>query len=296
MNRKYLVAFCIILVIASCKPSEQPPTEPTATATSATTATTPTETGPTATMPPPKPPLDHFKFWKITPRQYQETLWLYGQADSVFWEAAIGNAEYLGNPVDKQRIDDPNKSAKINGKVHYVVYALKAKKEQPWREVVLTNQFTNDRETWTITQPKWLLTPAGKTRDGSPERQSGDHFVCYDVYKGKRFQVSTVLVDQFDLRRSRKEEIRELQPAYFCIPVQKRRKTEPEKDLIDKDTHLALYKLNPQQDRDKWPQAPPYNAIDQFMTEPQKLEPLYSDWLGVPSVKYGKPKEITQPQ
>jgi hypothetical protein len=239
----------------------------TSTATTATSATIP---------PPPPPPRDHFKFWKVKPVETSVTVLLMGQFDKEqWWEAKVRTADYLGNPVDKngEGIPDP--------KLHLVAYSIAAKPE-PMRTVALKNQLTkgepNGMANWRLGQPALLLVPADKKLDGKPEPPPrGDHFVCYQVLDPKPFKRGLRLVDQFDQRQKKIEEIRELTPAYFCVPVQKNYKDRKE-PIIDPVNHIAIYKINP-------PESYPIMAMTWDQFAPQKLNVLNSELLGVPSLK-----------
>jgi hypothetical protein len=281
MSKKCLILLGIIAFFFSCKPAESPPTDTITTATTDTTAT------------PPAPPpaheykLDHFKFWRVKPSQYTEKLRLFGQADKDWWDASLTIAEIIANPVRKKH------DGVVIGTqypLHYVGYRFEAK-PQPPRKVVLSNQITKDQqETWIITDPMWLLTPAGKQIDGRPEPQKGDHFVCYKVHAPKPFPVNIELQDQFDVKFQKWEKVAELTPDYFCIPVQKRRDGKPPEELIDPETHLAVYFFKP----DVLTTPLTANTIDQFSRH--KLEVVQSGWLAVPSRKYGRPEPTDLPK
>lgn len=285
MSKKHLAPLALFLFIIACKP------EPTSTATTATSTTTPTATTVTVPEPPPEYDykLDHFKFWKVKRSPYAETVELFGQADRDPWKAGIGPAEYIGNPVDKKR-EDENKQTPIRYKLHYLAYRIVIKESQPPRKVVLSNQFTREPETWIIQSPEWLLTPAGKAYEGTPEPQKGDHFACYAVHAPKAFPVKVTLQDQFDTRVDKVERPPELTPAYFCIPVQKRRKEKPQEGLVNPETHLAIYKFKPDPLKDPIT----VNTNDQFRRH--TLTVIQSEWLAVPSRKHGKPEETKLPQ
>ena len=282
MSKKYLIALAIVVFAFSCKPTEQP--APATDTIKTDTAITSTDAAP---PPPPAPKLDHFKFWRLKPGiPYVEAIKLFGQADEKWWDAAVQRLDFIGNPVRK--IHDHTTTAP-QYQLHYDVYWIKTN-PQPTRKVTLSNQFTNnEKQTWWIKDPQWLLVPAGKTTQGAPVPQKGDHFVCYQVLDPKAFGVNLQLQDQFDVLMKDWEQIEQLTPAHFCIPVQKQRKgKEPEK-LLDPVTHLALYSFKPEV------LPKPINAvsIDQFQTN--KLAAVQSVFLGVPSIKYGKPEVTTQP-
>ena len=283
MSRKTLALLAVVVFIIACKPTETTPTETDTVTTLATVDTTPT------IAPPPPPPdykLDHFKFWRTRQSPFSETLSLWGQADQGWWEATIGPAEWIGNPVRKKHHDQWTVP---QYPLHYVTYRLQTK-PQPPRKVVLSNQLTNnEKQTWYITNPMWLLTPAGKRLEGEPQPQKGDHFVCYKVEPPKPFQVAIELQDQFDVHFKKSERIAELTPDYFCMPVRKQRKDKPAEGVINAETHLALYAFKP----DPLTQPLTANTIDQFRKH--KLSVVQSVWLGVPSTKHGKPEVTTEP-
>ncbi|HJQ38958.1 MAG TPA: hypothetical protein VKB93_17620 [Thermoanaerobaculia bacterium] len=230
------------------------------------------------------PLLDHFEIWKIRSVAAAYPVQLLGQFDEGrWWSAQLRAAEYLGNPTNKTHGD---RVAKIgNPDLHLVLYSLTAAVRQPRRNVYFENQFTtalpNGRETWTIGDPALLLVPAGKKIPPviAQPPAAGDHFVCYVVVPPNPFTpVAVTLEDQFDVRRRQVESITRLKPAFFCVPVQKRRIGFAERPLGNPDTHLAIYEIDPRQ---------PFNlrvsAADQFAT--RTLQVIESRMLAVPTIK-----------
>ncbi len=228
--------------------------------------------------------LDHFKIWKIRSVAAAYPVRLLGQFDDRrWWNAQLRSAEYIGNPTNKTHGDHVAKIASPD--LHLVGYSITAEVRQPRRTVYFENQFTmalpNRQEKWTIGDPSLLLVPAGKKIPPEVPQPpvDGDHFVCYVVVPPNQFTPVTVtLQDQFDVRRRQVESITGLKPAYFCVPVQKQRIGFAERPLLDPDTHLALYEIDPRQ---------PFNlrvsAADQFAT--RTLQVIESRMLAVPTIK-----------
>lgn len=278
MSKSRLALFAVILFIASCAKQEPAPNTSSAEATidtsSASTAASMTTGGPS-----PSPTLgpNHFKFWKVRPVPAGVAVSLTGQFDKeTWWDARLRTVEYLGNPVDK------NHEGIRDEKLHLVAYSLQAK-AQPLRTVGFVNQFTKEEPNgianWRLGQPALLLVPADKKLEGEPEKPpKADHFVCYEVLEPvKPFPRPLTLLDQFDRRQKKIEEIRELKPAYFCVPVRKRYKDQNE-PILDPQNHLAVYRINP-------PEKFSITAMTWDQFDRRKLEVLNSELLAVPSLK-----------
>jgi hypothetical protein len=271
-----------ILLILSCKQRESAPATETAatqasdtavttTATTATTQTTAAATVTTATTAPAFR-LDHFKIWKVQAHQMKPiVVQLKGQFDKSPWKAEVRSLEYLGNPVDK------NKEGIHDKYLHYVAYAIRAE-QQPARAIQVQNQFTGEKwEEWRLAQPAWLLVPADKKLQGKPENPpKGDHFVCYAADNGNLLQKPVTLSDQFD--QGKIEEIKELKARFFCVPVTKQREGHQPEPIINADTHLAVYAIQPPRAYPK-----PVWTNDQFGV--QELKVIRSEFLAVPSLK-----------
>lgn len=227
----------------------------------------------------PEKEVDHFKFWAVQVVPFADTVRLRGQFDSATWTARIESVQYLGNPVRK------NSEPILDSTTHLVAYFLKqSERPQPRRWVKLSNQITRDSATWHLTDPALLLVPAGKSLSSTPPPAPGgklSHFLCYVVLESPAIVKSYRLVDQFDVRREKVENVTHLEPAFFCVPVQKN--GEP---IRNEKVHLALYDLTP---RDSL--KPPVTVVtrDQLRTGP--LQVIESLLLAVPSRKLSWGKE-----
>jgi hypothetical protein len=227
--------------------------------------------------------LDHFKLWAVTPVPFSASVALLGQFDNAqWWNANLTTIQYIGNPTNKTHGALTTKIA--NPKLHFVGYTLTMEKHQPRREVTIQNQFTArvpevKVETWKIGDPAFLLLPAGKEFFPEPaQKQSGDHFACYAVIAPSTFLTKVTLQDQFDVKRDKDEILTALEPAYFCVPVQKRYAKDPVQPLLDAKTYLALYKIFPQ---DPWSRR--INTTDQFGD--RRLDVNGSRMLAVPTTQ-----------
>lgn len=272
--RPFLATPLLFLVILSCKPQPESTTTETASATdtSATAAATDTAaTNATTTIAPPPSThdIDHYKFWQVASVQFSRSVLLQGQFDKVPWKAAIGSIEYLGNPVSK------NDERMLRPDWHLVGYRISEAAPQPGRSVTIENQFRKG-EQLTLGGPAWLLLPASKDLTGQqlpdPPREA-DHYVCYRVAAADPVHGPVRLVDQFDQRRKKVEEIQQLSVAFFCVPVSK----DGGKIFRPKE-HLTIYRLDP---TDQY--AITAYTNDQFGK--QKLSVKYSELLAVPTTK-----------
>ena len=279
---KVRLAFLGILLLISCKPAQTPSTATTATVPTATIATT----GTTTTSPqPPHFRLDHYKFWKVQPRNDKplgEIVLLQGQFDKEKpWKAKIGLPQFIANPVLKTRPDYPEPKIQ-NERLHYVAYAIEPQPDLPLPPAIeVTNQFGTHRP-WKLGRPAWLLVPADKVLKGKPgEPPKGDHFVCYAA-EGQQAQIAVTLEDQIDKEMKRTEKLRDFPPAYFCVPVTKRRNDKPGEPILDRDTHLAIYRIGDDMKYDK-----PVWTNDQFGA--QELHVLNAQYLALPTLKFVVP-------
>ena len=227
--------------------------------------------------------LDHFKFWAVAPVPFAANAALLGQFDNgQWWNAGLSSITYIVNPTNKTH--GPVVTKITNPKLHFVAYGLTPEKHQPRRDVTIHNQFTArvpgvKVETWRIGDPAFLLLPAGKEFYPAPaQKQSGDHFACYAVIAPSSFDIKVILQDQFDVKRDKDEILTALQPAYFCVPVQKRYANDPVQPLIDPKTYLAVYKFFPQE-----PWSRRVNTADQFGN--RILDAIGSRMLAVPTTQ-----------
>jgi hypothetical protein len=187
------------------------------------------------------------------------------------WRADLRTINYLGNPVDK------NKEGIPNAKLHLVAYSLRTE-PQPPRTVVFTNQFWKE-SVWRLGQPAWLLVPSAKALKGEPGKPpAGNHYVCYAVEGQQPFSQPVMLMDQFDALMKKAEKIDRLEPAFFCVPVQKKFKGISK--ILDRQTHLAIYKIYPPE-----PLAQPIAALTMDQFGGHKLVVTGSELLAVPSIK-----------
>lgn len=287
MRNLCLATLGTLLLVCACKPGE--PTTATTDTSATLTATATTDTTPTAAPAPQEFTLDHYKIWRVKTLEAKGSVFLRGQFDTAEWEAGLVSVQFIGNPTDKTDVEQKIEVKIKNDALHYLVYAIRAK-AQPSREVFVTNQFAKE-EPWKITQPQWLLVPAAKKvlaageKGAAPEAAAqGDHFVCYAT-EGKRFEKALLLADQFDRLKGPNdvEKIRALQAISFCVPVVKRAGAQTF-DIRDRETHLAIYKIDPpeQVSISAW-------ARDQFGA--WQLSVTNSELLAVPSHKrYEPPK------
>jgi len=214
--------------------------------------------------------IDHYKVWKVETIAFERPVSLKGQFDAAPWQAHVRSLEYLANPVEKngQPIRFPDR--------HLVAYFLRqAKEEGPRRWVTFTNQFGPAR--WRLTDPALLLLPASKVFEGEPPEPPGglDHFLCYLVRQTDPVAGPVRLVDQFDRRREAVEQIDQLDPAFFCVPVEKNGRP-----LVHPEVHLAIYDLDPGMSLD-----PPISVRTRDQFGMRTLEATHSLLLAVPSTK-----------
>jgi hypothetical protein len=290
MNKPRWLILGALFVLWACKPAE--PTTSTsdtgATATVSTTAAT-TDTGPAPAAL--DFPLDHYKIWRVKPVSAKGTVYLKGQFDEKEWKANLVSLQFLGNPTRKTITADSVKVEIKNEALHYDVYAIETAQPPPSGDVWVTNQFAKE-ELWNLMQPRWLLVPAAKAvipPDKKPvdltEPAGADHFVCYAA-PARKIQRVLLLQDQFDRLKGPEdqEQIGELETFALCVPVEKR---VPDKTttwpINDKETHLALYKINP-------PEKYPISVWTKDQFGSRQLDVTNSELLAVPSHKRYEPK------
>ena len=262
---RIFLAIPVLILGFACKPKP----EQTATDTVSTTVTTATGgSGPTDTIaPPPGHEIDHYKLWKVRPVEYARDVKLKGQFDQEAWPASVRSIEYLGNPVEK------NGEPILKPEWHLVAYRIKAP-PQPLRGVVIENQFRKG-EMLRISEAAWLLLPASKVIEGQPPEppRDADHYVCYVVAPADPVIKPVTLMDQFDRKRDKREEIKQLSAVYFCVPVSK-----DGSQIYKAKEHLTIYKLDP-----PTPYAITASTWDQF--GPRRLAVVQSELLAVPTFK-----------
>lgn len=267
MTKKRLAFLGVVLILCSCKPAQ-----------TASSQSRP-RPRPRPINPLPKFPLDHYKFWKVDGgKPAGKPVMLKGQFDRRPWKTVVKMPEYIANPVNKKRRDTPEQPIQ-NEKLHYVAYSIDPDPNQPPPPLIeVTNQFGTKRP-WRLQRAMWLLVPADKRLEGAADNPpKGDHFVCYAA-EGAQAQIPVTLMDQFDKLMEKPEDVRDFAPALFCVPVSKQREGKPTEEIHDERTHLAIYRIA----STKVTKPIPISTNDQF--GPQKLNVLYSEYLGVPSLK-----------
>jgi hypothetical protein len=210
--------------------------------------------------------LDHFKVYNVIDRRVRRTVKIRGQFDPRMKQVKLTALTHFANPVSK------NDSGIKNAAAHLTWYTLKQETREPLRTVTLANQFGEQK--WVIDQPKFLLVPAEKNKEGSPKKL--DHYKAYEVVDviGAQVRSNVTLVDQWFQQRS------PLRGAlFFCVPVLKQRGTERPRPLHNKVGHLAVYRIR----RKTVAKPPDLKVRDQFLRD--KLIVKASLWLCVPSRK-----------
>jgi hypothetical protein len=222
-----------------------------------------------------RPGLDHFKAWEATAETAERRVHLKGQFDKEPVPTRVGRLAAFANPVVKngEKIRNPN--------AHLTWYQVR--REEPRRVVRFKNQFGLGK--WRIRDARWLLLPAEKKEPGLVFPQELDHFLCYDTQPYRSMRRTVNLEDQFDKARRKTEEVT-LEPAYFCVPVEKEGH-----QLNDPRAHLAVYRIKPSTNLQ--PPLDPVAVRDQFGDH--KLKIGNSLFLAVPTWKLSEGKTWRQP-
>ena len=133
---------------------------------------------------------------------------------------------------------------------------------------LIANQFGQQR--WQVKDGRYLVLPALKNMPGSPPLFN--HYKCYDAV-GPAMNIPVLLVDQFGTRQ-----MVATNPRLFCNPVEKTVNGIHYPTVVDPETHLACYELQP-------PMAYglPVMALDQFGE--WLVTPLEPCWLCLPTTK-----------
>jgi hypothetical protein len=171
---------------------------------------------------------EHFKVYEVIPVPVNERVNLRkGQFDPDPVDVALGALLFFANPVQKNNEPINDRDA------HFTWYRFG--QSTPKRSVTFDNQF--GQQTWTIGDPQFLLVPAHKREaDHSPPRAL-DHYKAYVVLDPVNpIPLSLVLADQFDPRLGGSPTLKELTPAFFCVPVQKN-----DHEIIHPEEDLAVY-------------------------------------------------------
>jgi hypothetical protein len=216
--------------------------------------------------------VDHFKVYEVDPVTVNQQVYLRnGQFDPDPVGVTLDKLLYFANPVEKndEKIKDRN--------AHFTWYHFD--QSAPQRSVTFDNQFDPQigQQTWTLGDLQYLLVPAYKQEaDLSPPRDL-DHYKAYAVLDPLGpMPISVVLTDQFDPRFGGSQTVKELTPAFFCVPVQKN-----EHEISHPEEDLAVYRFDPP------PVVPQFEVPvkDQFGQQVLRvIQPLF---LCVPSFKAG---------
>ncbi len=205
--------------------------------------------------------IDHFKVYRIDPRDVSAEVWLRGQFDDDFKYARLYLYTRFLNPVDKNNEGILNKYAHLNW------YDIETENE-PTRQVTIHNQF--GLQTLKIDRAVALLAPTEKVEPGSQFPKRLDHYKVYVVIDGEAVYRDVVLKDQFG-----GEDNIAMRPMYFAVPVEKRH--DDYFPINFPEDHIVFYDLR------RMPADQYRPTIDQFGDH--KMKTLYSELLGVPSWK-----------
>lgn len=195
--------------------------------------------------------------------------------------------------------------------LHYLAYRLGIESSDPFEphSVFIENQF--ERRNVAVTEPRYLLSPTGKTKFGipidkivsnvpdfvvprllavltaivppiPPIPQNANHYLCYDVEEPYDIGKSVFLKDQFQNRQF--EVIRAL---YLCNPAEKAHGGKVSK-IIDENNHLMCYEVIP------------HNSLNrQMLTHDQfgdkSLRTVQTEEICVPTVKTLLPPSCPRP-
>jgi hypothetical protein len=229
--------------------------------------------------------IDHYKLWRKDSQEIGIGVELQGQFNENPFPAAVESFDYIGNPVSK------NEGPILKEHHHLTAYRLHPTIERPPRYVHFTNQLHGDTVMrWECADPfgehpPLLLVPACKSLETVPPQgpPGGDHYICYPVIGDVVFSARAtkpqrvVLLDQFDKILGKAEVIKKLQPAYFGVPVTKKRKKtfHPIEDAV---SHLAIYRFF-----ESTTFKPAVHTRDQFA--PWTFQGCVAEMLAVPSLK-----------
>lgn len=171
--------------------------------------------------------------------------------------------EKFANPVDKNGEGIPHPL------IHHIWWEID--NPEPVKRVELDNQF--GRQTWTVTNGRYLLTPASKNDpSGTPPPEPANHYKCYEAM-GPIVDQSVMLQDQFIGFTGLV-----MEPMFFCNPTTKTVADGTEFPPVDETVHLACYKVDPMM-----PVDAPLTAIDQFGS--WQITAHMTEWLCVPTEK-----------
>ena len=181
----------------------------------------------------PKPPPDtlrnHFKTWRIEPKDTLLTVVVEDQF--MLDNLVLDRIDFLSNPTRKDSFEI------VDGVEHLTWY--RAHGADTFLEVEYTNQFGAD--TVRIDSVKYLLLPTAKEQpDPFPEEL--DHYKAYRIRDPVEFDRTVELEDQFDILNGVTESIVTVKPIYFLTPALKNY----EEPMFDSITHYVAYEIFPQ--------------------------------------------------
>ncbi len=179
--------------------------------------------------------IDAFVFYRVHRVEKEISASLRGQFDEHGYAVRTSNISHFGNPaqIDSCQITDEN--------AHLTWYDVRQRRLDPEREVEIDNQY--ETTTLKLLQPRAMLLPAEKASDAnSAFPEDLDHYKCYKVRDGSSLNRTVVITDQWE---SYPIELQE--PAYFCVPVEKRVGSRVDDDVYpisNATDHLTIYKTD----------------------------------------------------
>ena len=175
--------------------------------------------------------------------------------------------------------------------LHYVAYRLETPSAFTPRQVLVENQF--EKQIVSVVRPRYLLTPAGKTKIGIPTDilshmpesivnkfigmivpvipQDANHYLCYEV---EPYAVNAAVGTRDQFQEKAFEIIR---ARYLCNPAQKLHDGRVS-EIIDENNHLMCYEVIPHNQVNR-----KVLTHDQFGIK--SLNTVRTEELCVPSVK-----------
>jgi hypothetical protein len=227
--------------------------------------------------------VNHFKIWEVAPPPMTPVqVTITDQFGTL--TVTLTDVAWIANPVEKKVGTDTHPI--VNNEAHLIGYRLD-KIDYVARTVTVKNQFSSLPTKWVLTRARYLLVPATKEWGDNPSAQPPkqkqfDHYVCYEVvHQGPLPKVIT-LQDQFDINMGRAENVKELAPMYFGVPLLTKQippMTKPENVVVEGKVHLAIYGLLAPMGR--------ISTNDQIRKS-ASLEVLSGQYLAVPSEKNPK--------
>lgn len=222
----------------------------------------------------PKPPLDHFKCYRIEAPKFRPRKGTLGDQFGTA-EVRIKKPELLCNPVSKNGLPIFDRGA------HFKVYPVQriSGTFSP-QDVVVQDQFGEHEVR--VLEPKFLFVPTQKFPFAAPAAL--DHYQCYEI-SGPAVNQRVTLKDQFDT-----EKATVLRARYLCAPATKTVRG-ARTLVLDASKHLVCYEI-------KGPKFEPREVMtaNQFGFEDVRvIEPelLCSVSLKKPPKPPGKPNFIS---